>query len=211
MKFHPRIILIALASVALILTAIYILTEPTPSSPSTLPPSTPIAATSKPSPSPPNLGPPPTLENQPSFTPPPPPISSSSPANWQDFLSAQLLSELPHEQVAANLIAQLPNVPQEARSELTQHAVNLTPDNYFHILQPTLLNLTAGPEPAEIIFSDLLNRPEPIKLPLLGEISLIPNHPLHQQASEILQLYLGDLPLQPDLLRNKIRSYLNQQ
>ncbi|MGN6552490.1 MAG: hypothetical protein ACTHLW_01995, partial [Verrucomicrobiota bacterium] len=61
----------------------------------------------------------------------------------------------------------------------------------------------------DVLLSDLLNRPNATKLPMLVDVALNPAHPKAEEARDLLELYLDeDYSKQPDLLRQKLIEYL---
>ncbi len=67
-------------------------------------------------------------------------------------------------------------------------AKNLFSDQQFPVLYAILFDKTEDPEVLDAIFSDALNRPEKIKIPLMQELRKNRGHPLYFEAARILDV-----------------------
>jgi hypothetical protein len=91
--------------------------------------------------------------------------------NWTVQVGAVLSSGGSTTNQAINLLAMFPNLAPEAQLEAAQHASRLLPDDYFGALGTQLTNATASFAVRRVIFSDLVSRPNQLKLPWLVEVA----------------------------------------
>jgi len=91
----------------------------------------------------------------------------------------------------ADSIRQLMNgAPAEAQAELAHHLVNMAQDDHYDGVAELLTNATTQPEVATVLMNDLLNRRNTLKLPMLLAIARNNDHPLKDQAKDMLELFL---------------------
>ncbi len=69
-----------------------------------------------------------------------------------------------------------------------RHGLNLLPDDRFAVLDAILYDKGEDPEVLDAIFSDVLNRPEEIKMPILKDLSKDREHPMFFEAARILDV-----------------------
>lgn len=72
--------------------------------------------------------------------------------------------------------------------ECIHYGLNLLPDDRFAVLNDLLYDKNEDPEVLDAIFSDALNRPEEIKLPLLKALRKNREHPMFFEAARILDV-----------------------
>jgi len=119
------------------------------------------------------------------------PTTAAEPAaDWENKLDEILEMEADETTVARRLVAAMRGLPVEAQTEFLEHALNLYEDENFQELQAVYLNAQTSPEVVEVIFDDMLNRPEEVKLPLLAQTMRLPRHPMAEESREILEMYL---------------------
>lgn len=110
--------------------------------------------------------------------------------NWPEKIDELLLSADPEPKKAEQLLAMLPNLPLDGQEQAAQHMVNLLTDQQFPGTA-RYLNDTNTPETViTILMNDLLNRPDPVKLPMLLELAQVPGHPLAEESKTILGIYV---------------------
>ncbi|MCB1225604.1 MAG: hypothetical protein KDK99_07350 [Verrucomicrobiales bacterium] len=125
-------------------------------------------------------------------------------------IHAILTSEtLTDEQAAIqllDLISGAKNLDQKV--ELSQHAMNLLPDHSFDLAGQRLLDVHVPMEVKEVIYSDALNRPPNIHLPVLAEVALQSGNPFAQEAWDTLTIVSDLEPTEtpPPDLREKIQQ-----
>ena len=122
----------------------------------------------------------------------PPKTLPSLPAgmSWEDRLDELLSKDTDTATTVRGLVGAMRGLPTEAQEEYASHAVNLCEDEQFNLLAGIYLDPKTPPEVAEIIFNDVLNRPDEIKLPLLANTLRNSSHPMATEAKEILEMYL---------------------
>jgi len=80
--------------------------------------------------------------------------------------------------------------PAEAEVELAQHLINMVQDDHYDGAAELLTNATTPPAVATVLMNDLLNRRNTLKLPMLLAIARNDQHPLKDQAKDMLELFL---------------------
>lgn len=102
------------------------------------------------------------------------PLTSIPPipvTNWLIQVGDVLASNDKTSTRAINLLAMFPNLPGEGQIEVAQHVSRLLPDDLFPSFGSQLTNAAVSPAVRRVIFADLLNRPNAIKVPWLVEIA----------------------------------------
>lgn len=113
---------------------------------------------------------------------------------WIEQLDALLTSDEDTSVTARKLVAAMPGLPAEAQEEFAAHAANLCDDEDFGLLENVYLTQGTPQEVLEVIFNDVLNRSDAIKLPLLAKTLRNPAHPMAGESKEILEMYLDIEP-----------------
>ena len=111
---------------------------------------------------------------------------------WQDALDQVLTSQGEPEEKADRLLRMLPLLKEEAQVEVSQHLVNFVNDDKYQPLAQMLTNATTAEAVDAVLMTDLLNRNDGIKLPLLLTMARNESHPKHEEAKELLELYLQE-------------------
>lgn len=131
---------------------------------------------------------------------------------WEKAINQLLDSDDANDKVATELAAIAPTLPLEGQVEAIQHMVNLLDDEQYALAQNMLLNPSLHPDLREVIFSDTLDRPNSVKLPMLLALFGSPGHPLRAQAHTNLQSVIGrDLGQDPGLWTQAIQQVLAQE
>ncbi len=81
---------------------------------------------------------------------------------------------------------------KEDQMDGIHRSLNLFPDEQFPALYAILYDKKENPEVLDAIFSDALNRPEEIKMPLMRELRKDPEHPMFFESSRILDVVEPD-------------------
>ena len=76
-------------------------------------------------------------------------------------------------------------LPEERKDEEIHRALNLLPDENVFLLAAILFDKKQSAEIVDTVFSDILNRPEEVKNPILDKILLDRNHPCWATAAWI--------------------------
>jgi len=112
-------------------------------------------------------------------------------APWEISINRLLDSEDGNDKVAAGLAALLPTLPLEGQLEAVQHMVNLLDDEQYQLATRLLLDPALHPDLREVIFSDVVDRSNSIRLPALLTLLGTPGHPLQGEARRVLQEAVG--------------------
>jgi hypothetical protein len=74
--------------------------------------------------------------------------------------------------------------------ELSQHLVNMVQDDHYDGAAQLLTNPATPSEVSTVLMNDLLNRNNTLKLPMLLSVARDDDHPLKDQAREMLELLI---------------------
>jgi len=118
------------------------------------------------------------------------PVDPSAALHWEEKLDDILLrGGEPNDK--ADLITNLMrSAPPEAQVELAQHLINMAQDDHYDGTAEMLTNATTPAAVATVLMNDLLNRRNNLKLPMLLAIARNDDHPLKDQAKDMLELFL---------------------
>lgn len=145
----------------------------------------------------------PTLEVKPMDTAPPilvaqstniapVPATSGSDTNWEEKIDDIVGSDDPDTNKVQKLYALFPKLPPDGQEEAAQHLSNLVDDEDYAPLGEMLKNDKLPEGVLDELLADLLNRPNSLKLPELLQVAGDPNHVKHDEAKDLLELYLGE-------------------
>lgn len=113
--------------------------------------------------------------------------------NWEQRIDAVLGSdEIDEAKKADALLALLPTLPEDGQLEAVQHISNLLPDERYSALAPMLTNALSSEPILEALLTDLLNRPDTLKLPTLLQLARMPDHPKASEARDVLEVYVDE-------------------
>jgi hypothetical protein len=179
----------------------------------------PIAQTlSQPAPAPADsapLNPPEPIASRPTTVPPPPvtsPVPAAANTNlsaaWEDKLDDILGSDEDDTNRIAQLFAMFPNLPEDGQEEVAQHLSNLVPDDNYSQLGQLLLNAQLPQSVLDVLMSDVLNRPNSVKLPLLLQVAQNSSHPEAAEAKDLMELYLDEQD--PAQWPDKMKEWLKE-
>lgn len=79
-------------------------------------------------------------------------------------------------------------LPGERKEECLQRALNLVPDENVMVLVGILMDKTQERECIQLVFDDILNRPEDVKMPILERIRSDKKHPCNADAEWIFDV-----------------------
>ena len=88
-------------------------------------------------------------------------------------------------------VAAFRKLPEERREECLQRALNLVPDDNVMLLAGILMDKSIDQELVELVFNDVLNRDEVVKMPILREIFKDKSHPCWADTAWILDVTDG--------------------
>ncbi len=114
--------------------------------------------------------------------------------NWNDKLTDVLASDkMDEDQKADKLADMISKVPEAAQVEIAEHLVNLVADENYKLKASKILVAETTPgSVSSVLFNDLMNRSDDLRLPLTLEIAKNKNHPLHGEAMESLEMSLTE-------------------
>ena len=129
-----------------------------------------------------------------------PPVVNVAPAvaqtnlitDWTNRVDDILTSEGDDSNKVQQLLAMFPHLPEDGQAEVAEPLSNLVPDDNYAPLGQYLTDTNLSPDVLEVLFDDLLNRPNSEKLPLLLQIAQSPTHPDASDAKDLLELFLDD-------------------
>lgn len=128
---------------------------------------------------------------------------------WEGAINRILESNMENFQVAAQLMVLAPSLPPDGQVEAAQHMVNLTDDQNYQGAATMLLNAATSDDVVEVIFSDVLNRPNSVKLPVMVSILRTPGNRLRDETLSTLQIFLGqDLGDDPEAWNTAVQNFL---
>lgn len=137
------------------------------------------------------------------------PVAQPEPAAAEvpDPISDALATAPTEREAVRRLLKSLSDVPVERQPELFSHVMNLLPDEDFSQVRPILLEPRTPRDVLDVIYADVLNRPDAVKLPLLLDIAFLPGHPLAGEAKETLSFLFGsEGENDPQIWRQKIAA-----
>jgi hypothetical protein len=110
--------------------------------------------------------------------------------DWEQKLDDILLAEEDPNTKADRILALIPTAPPDAQVELSQHLVNMVQDDHYAGAAQLLTNAVTPSAVSTVLMNDLLNRGNTLKLPMLLDVAQNNDHPLKDQAREMLELLL---------------------
>ena len=111
-------------------------------------------------------------------------------AEWEIKIDQVLRANADESQTAQMLINLLPTLPTDGQTEAAQHIANLVLDKDYKRILPLVKNPALPEDVLDVFVTDLMNREDEVKLPVLLDIAKIPNHPHHEEAASDL----ADIP-----------------
>ena len=113
-------------------------------------------------------------------------------AEWEVKIDNVLRANADETQTAQMLINMLPTLPPDGQAEAAQHISNLVLDKDYNRIAPLVKNPGLSEDVLDVFVTDLMNREDDVKLPILLDIAKIPNHPHHEEAATDLQIFLDE-------------------
>ena len=120
------------------------------------------------------------------------PIPPDLITNWEDRIDSILTSDEEEAKKAKRMLEMFPRLPAEGQEEVAQHLSNLVPDEDYSALGQYLTNATLPESVLDVLLSDLLNRPNSIKLPLLMQVARDARNPESAEAKDLLGVFLEE-------------------
>ena len=87
-----------------------------------------------------------------------------------------------------DFVAQFRKIPDDRKDECIHRALNLIPDENVMLLAGVLMDRTQPDEIVDAVFSDILNRDEDVKLPVMRQVIKDPKHPCWEDAAWIVDV-----------------------
>lgn len=113
---------------------------------------------------------------------------------------------------AARLAAVLPTLPPDGQLETARQVVALQTDEDYEIAENIYFSPGTPEAVKRLVFEDLMNRPNSLKLPVLVRTVGAPDHPLYAEALDNLQLFVGrDLGNDPSLWQSAVNATLAER
>jgi hypothetical protein len=109
---------------------------------------------------------------------------------WEQQLDDVLLADTDPNTKADRILALIPTAPTNAQVELSQHLVNMVQDDHYDGAAQLLTNPATPSDVSTVLMNDLLNRNNTLKLPMLLSVARDDDHPLKDQAREMLELLI---------------------
>jgi len=146
----------------------------------------------------------PTLDVKPIITNEPAPVvqtsnlaltatnTMASETNWEEKIDDIVGSDEPDTNKVKQLFALFPKLPEDGQEEAAQHLSNLVDDDNYSQLGDLLKNDKLSEGVLDELLADVLNRPNNLKLPLLLNVASDADHSKHDEAKDLLELYLGE-------------------
>jgi len=122
----------------------------------------------------------------------PAPPAAKPMADWEIKIDQILQRNADESQTAQMLISLLPTLPPEGQEEAAQHISNLILDKDYSKVAPLVKNPGLPEDVLDVFVTDLMNREDEVKLPILLDIAKMPNHPHHEEAATDLQIFLDE-------------------
>jgi hypothetical protein len=120
------------------------------------------------------------------------PTPASPIADWEEKIDGILTAQEEDGQKAKRLLAMFPNLPEDGQVEAAQHISNLLPDEQYSSLAQALTNAAMPEAVLDVLMTDVLNRPNQLKLETLLDVARTPNHPKAEEARDVLEVFVDE-------------------
>ena len=131
--------------------------------------------------------------------------------SWADTIDTALTTGVNEAGSAQMLLNALPGLPVAGQVEAAEHITNLLPDEMYASAGAYLTNAAIASDAREVLFSDLLHRPNSIKLAWLLEVARTPGLDQAAEARDTLELFLGeDYGVNWNVWSDKIHVWLRE-
>ncbi|HWD20940.1 MAG TPA: hypothetical protein VHB20_16860 [Verrucomicrobiae bacterium] len=121
-----------------------------------------------------------------------PPADDAAQGTWENKLEHILLADDDDNAKADHILELIPTAPPDAQTELAQHLVNMVQDDHYAGAAGLLTNSATPSAVSTVLMNDLLNRDNNLKLPMLLDVARQDDHPLKDQAREMLEVLLQE-------------------
>src|SRR5664280_135801 len=113
-------------------------------------------------------------------------------AHWEEKLDEILGSEQDDTNKVKQLFEMFPHLPEEGQTQAAEHLENLVPDDNYSPLGQLLQNSKLSESVLDVLMSDLLNRPNAVKLPMLLQLAQSLDNPKADESKDLMELYLDE-------------------
>ena len=111
---------------------------------------------------------------------------------WEKQLDEIILGKLDATNKVLMLADLLKTAPAFSKAEVAQYLATTVPDALYGVAREILTNTQYSEAVYRTLFNNLINRSDPVRLPILLEIALNEEHPQRSQAEEMLDYALSD-------------------
>lgn len=119
-------------------------------------------------------------------------VESNAITDWEEKLEEVLRADVDPATLSRLLLDLLPHIPESGQVGAVRYLANVLDDADYEPLAKMFANPATPEEVLEVLMTDLLNRPNGLKLPLLLTVARQSNHPIAGVAKELLELHLGE-------------------
>jgi len=119
-----------------------------------------------------------------------PAVAKPTPMTAAQIDQILLAEQLTETEKAKRLLELLPTFPETMQEEVAQHMCNLMPDEDYGLVAPLLTNGIVAEPILDVVMTDLMSRPNALKLPLLLQMARTDQHPRREEALSVLEIYL---------------------
>jgi hypothetical protein len=123
---------------------------------------------------------------------PQPPTPAAPIADWKKKIDDILTAQEEDGQKATRLLAMFPNLPEDGQVEAAQLISKLLPDEQYSSLAQALTNAAMPEAVLDVLMTDVLKRPNQIKLETLFDVARTPNHPKAEEALDLLEGFVDE-------------------
>lgn len=158
-------------------------------------------------------GPPPRVIQGKAAEEPAQPQAAGTITNWQERVDEIVAdTETEPEAKADHLLQLFPHLPPEGQEVSAEHLSNLVSDEHYAALGTLFTNSVLPEAVLDTLMSDVLNRPNNIKLPALLIVAQDARHPKAEEAHDILELQLdNDYGTNWTLWEQRLQEWLQAQ
>ena len=112
--------------------------------------------------------------------------------DWEEKIDNVLTAQEEDAQKVKRLLDMFPHLPEDGQVEAAQHLSNLTPDEQYAALAKNLTNAAMPEAVLDVLMTDVLNRPNQIKLETLLEVARAAGHPKAEEARDVLEVFVDE-------------------
>lgn len=113
--------------------------------------------------------------------------------DWEQKIDDVLTGQEDEALKARKLLDVFDRLPEDGQVEAAQHISNLLPDEQYAELAKRLKDPKTPEAVLEVLMTDVLNRPNQLKLDTLFEVARAPGHPKGEEARDVLEVFLDDV------------------